>query len=159
MDPNTTKSILELLKKINDTLGVTIVVITHEMRVIDLICDRVAVLDQSRVAEEGKVSEVFINPQSEIAKELILPDKKKFDDIHGGRRIRVTFHPEYSYKPLISEMILECQIPVNILYADMKELDGVPYGQMLIELPDDERNADRIITWLRKGPIEWREEV
>ncbi len=79
LDPNTTRSILELLKKINQSLGVTIVIITHEMRVIEQICDRVAVLDQSRVVEEGKVSQVFGNPRSEIARELILPSC-------GGRR-------------------------------------------------------------------------
>ena len=75
LDPNTTRAILDLLKRINRTMGVTIIVITHEMRVIDQICDKVAVLDKSKVAEEGRVSEVFINPQSEIAKELILPGK------------------------------------------------------------------------------------
>ena len=75
LDPNTTRSILELLKKINQTLGVTIIVITHEMKVIYQICDRVAVLDQSRIAEEGSVSEVFTNPRSKIARELILPER------------------------------------------------------------------------------------
>ena len=76
LDPNTTRSILELLAEINKQMGVTIVIITHEMKVIDRICDRVAVLDQSRVVEEGAVSEVFTNPRSTIAKELILPDSR-----------------------------------------------------------------------------------
>ena len=159
LDPNTTRSILELLKTINETLGVTIVVITHEMRVIDQICDRVAVLDQSAVAEEGRVSEVFINPKSEIARELILPDQKKQVELRGGRRVRLSFQPGAAQKPLISELILECQLPINILFAQTKELDGVAYGQMLIELPREERDAERILTWLKKSPIEWREEV
>ena len=158
LDPNTTRSILDLLKRINKTMGVTIIVITHEMRVINQICDRVAVLDQSRIAEEGKVSDVFLNPQSEIAKELILPVGKKDYDIHGGRRVRLTFHSENSGKPLISEMVLECQAPVNILFAETKEIDGQPYGQMLIELPGDERDADRILSWLKNSPVEWKEE-
>ena len=158
LDPNTTRSILDLLKRINKTMGVTIIVITHEMRVINQICDRVAVLDQSRIAEEGKVSDVFLNPQSEIAKELILPVGKKDYDIHGGRRVRLTFHSENSGKPLISEMVLECQAPVNILFAETKEIDGLPYGQMLIELPGDERDADRILSWLKNSPVEWKEE-
>ena len=76
LDPNTTRSILELLAQINETLGVTIVIITHEMKVIDQICDRVAVLDHSRIVEEGWVSDVFANPRSDIARELILPTKK-----------------------------------------------------------------------------------
>ncbi len=159
LDPNTTRSILDLLKTINQTMGVTIIVITHEMRVIDQICDRVAVLDQSKIAEEGKVSDVFINPHSEIAKDLILPDKKNDFDIHDGRRIRLTFHPEYGGKPLISEMVLECQTPVNILYAETREIDGAPYGQMLIELPGESRDAERILSWLKNSRIEWQEEV
>ena len=76
LDPNTTQSILELLKKINREFGVTIVVITHEMKVIDTICDRVAVIDKSVIAEQGRVSEVFVNPRSEIARELILPQNR-----------------------------------------------------------------------------------
>lgn len=159
LDPNTTSSILGLLKKINQTMGVTIIVITHEMRVIDKICDRVAVLDKSRIAEEGKVSDVFINPHSDIARELVLPDKKNDFDIHNGRRIRLTFHPEYGRKALISEMVLECQAPVNILYAETKEIDGAPYGQMLIELPGESRDAGKIISWLNNSRIEWQEEV
>ena len=89
LDPNTTRSILELLAKINEQMGVTIVIITHEMKVIDRICDRVAVLDQSRVVEEGAVSEVFTNPRSTIAKELILPDSRVGISAPGGRRILV----------------------------------------------------------------------
>ena len=158
LDPNTTRSILDLLKRINKTLGVTIIVITHEMRVIDQICDRVAVLNESRIAEEGRVSDVFLNPRSEIAKELILPDKKTDYDIHGGRRVRLTFHSDNSGKPLISEMVLECRAPVNILFAETKEIDGRPYGQMLIELPGEERDAERIISWLKNSPVEWKEE-
>lgn len=159
LDPNTTRSILDLLKQINDTMGVTIIVITHEMKVIDQICDRVAVLDQSRIAEEGKVSEVFIKPKSKIAKELIFPDKKANFEIHDGRRIRLTFHPDYSMEPLISEMILECQIPISILFADIKEIDGGSYGQMIIELPNENRDAEKIITWLTNSVIEWQEEA
>ena len=140
-------------------MGVTIIVITHEMRVIDRICDKVAVLDQSKIAEEGKVSEVFINPHSDIAKELILPGKKNDFNIRGVRRVRLTFHPEYGGKPLISEMILKCQAPVNILYADTKEIDGAAYGQMLIELPKEERDTQKTISWLQKSGIEWQEEV
>lgn len=157
LDPNTTRSILDLLKKINKTMGVTIIVITHEMKVIAQICDKVAVLDQSRIAEEGKVSEVFINPCSEIAKELILPDRQKDFDFHGGRRVKLTFNRDCLKKPFISEMVLECQTPVNILSVDTKETDSAMYGQMTIELPDEDRDADRILSWLKKNLIEWQE--
>ena len=158
LDPNTTRSILELLREINKTLGVTIVVITHEMKVIDQICDRVAVIDQSRIAEEGRVSDVFTNPKSQIARELIIPRDRAVLDTTGGRRLRLTFDGEHSNAPIISEMVLECQAPVNILFADTKEFEGVIHGQMIIELPKDQHQADKIIVWLRNSQIKWREE-
>ena len=158
LDPNTTRSILELLREINNSLGVTIVVITHEMKVIDQICDRVAVIDHSRIAEEGKVSEVFTNPKSQIARDLIIPKERTVLDTTGGRRLRLTFEGEYSNAPVISEMVLECQAPVNILFADTKEFEGVIHGQMIIELPKDQHQADKIIVWLRNSQIKWREE-
>lgn len=159
LDPNTTRSILELLKEINKTLGVTIVVITHEMKVIDQICDRVAVIDHSRIAEEGRVSEVFTNPKSQIARDLIIPRDRAVLDTKGGRKLRLTFNNEYSNAPVISNMVLECQAPVNILFADTKQFEDHIYGHMIIELPNDERQADKILIWLRNSHIEWREEV
>ncbi|MBQ1235420.1 MAG: ATP-binding cassette domain-containing protein, partial [Oscillospiraceae bacterium] len=158
LDPNTTRSILELLETINETLGVTIVVITHEMKVIDQICDRVAVINNSRIAEVGKVSDVFTNPQSDIAKELILPQDRAALDTVGGQKIRLIFDGEYSQEPLLSKLILDCQAPINIIFADTKEYGGAIYGHMIVELPSDYRQADKIIAWLRNSPITWREE-
>ena len=150
LDPNTTRSILELLKKINRELGVTIVVITHEMRVIDQICDRVAVIDHSRIAESGSVSQVFSSPQSQIAKELVLPDAAR-DPLptQGGRKVRLVFCGGSPHLPVISTMSMDCQAPVNILFADSKELEGKTVGQMLLELPRDERQAEKVLQWLR----------
>ena len=158
LDPNTTRSILELLDTINQTMGVTIVVVTHEMKVIDQICDRVAVIDQSRIAEVGKVSDVFTNPKSEIAKELILPQDRAALDTTGGQKLRLIFDGEYSQEPLLSKLILDCQAPINIIFADTREFDGAIYGHMIIELPSDYRQADKVITWLRSSPITWKEE-
>ena len=158
LDPNTTRSILELLDQINQTLGVTIVVITHEMKVIDQICDRVAVIDQSRIAAVGKVSDVFTNPKSEIARELILPQDRAALDTTGGQKLRLIFDGNYSQEPLLSKLILECQAPINIIFADTKEYEGAIYGHMIIELPSDYRQADKVITWLRSSPIKWKQE-
>ena len=158
LDPNTTRSILELLREINRSMGVTIVVITHEMKVIDQICDRVAVIDQSRIAEEGKVSDVFTNPQSEIARELIIPQDRAALDTTGGKKLRLIFNGQYSQEPLISKLVLECQAPVNIIFADTREFDGAIYGHMIIELPSDERQADKILVWLKNSPVTWKEE-
>ena len=109
LDPNTTRSILELLREINKTLGVTIIVITHEMKVIDQICDRVAVIDKSCIAEEGRVADVFTNPKSDIARELVLPQERPvLDPTTGGRKLRLIFNGEDTQKPVISEMTGFC---------------------------------------------------
>ncbi len=161
LDPNTTRSILELLREINDTMGVTIIVITHEMRVIDTICDRVAVIDQSRIAEEGKVSDVFANPQSDIAKQLILrqdPAENAFRNFNG-KKLRLVFDGVTSNKPLVAQMVLDCQAPVSVVCADMRDIDGVAYGYTIVELPDDDRQADKITAWLKASPIKFYEEV
>ena len=148
LDPNTTRSILELLRQINRDLGVTIIIITHEMKVIDQICDRVAVIDHSSIAEEGKVSDVFTNPQSQIARELILPQDISAAQTSG----------ENAKQPVLSQLTLECQVPVNILFADTKEVEGKAYGQMLLELPCDEGQAEKVRSWLRSSGIQWKEE-
>ena len=159
LDPNTTRSILELLRKINRELGVTIVVITHEMKVIDQICDRVAVIDRSQIAEMGRVADVFTSPRSAIARELILPQDRAAIDTSGGKKLRLIFDGEYSQEPVISRMTLDCQAPVNIIFADTKEYEGIIYGHMIIELPRDEHQAEKIVTWLKNSPVTWKEEV
>ena len=157
LDPNTTRSILELLRQINQDLGVTIVVITHEMKVIDQICDRVAVIDHSHIAEEGLVSEVFTNPQSQIARDLIIPNERTVLETEGGKRLRLIFGGETTGGPHIAEMILACQAPVSILMANTKELDGVIYGYTIIELPTDPHQADKILVWLQNSGIKFEE--
>ena len=157
LDPNTTRSILELLRQINQDLGVTIVVITHETKVIDQICDRVAVIDHSHIAEEGLVSEVFTNPQSQIARDLIIPKERTVLETDGGKRLRLIFGGETTGGPHIAEMILACQAPVSILMANTKELDGVIYGYTIIELPTDPHQADKILVWLQNSGIKFEE--
>ena len=160
LDPNTTRQILDLLKKINQELGVTIVVITHEMKVIDRICDSVAVIDSSHIAEEGKVSRVFTNPQSKIARDLIIPKESNFFETGGGRRIRVIFDGESKTNDtLISRMVLETGIAVNILYADTKWYEGVGYGHTVFELPEENAAAAKITQWLTAHEAKWKEEI
>ena len=160
LDPNTTRQILDLLKEINEKLGVTIVVITHEMRVIDRICDSVAVIDSSHIAEMGKVAEVFTNPKSKIARDLIVPKDSRAISTEGGRRVRITFNgEEKTNEPFISKMVLECGAPVNIHFADTRFFEGVLHGHMVIELPNDTREAEKIITWLRGSGVNWKEEI
>ena len=160
LDPNTTRQILDLLKEINEKLGVTIVVITHEMKVIDRICDSVAVIDASHIAEVGKVSQVFTNPKSKIARDLIVPKDSTAIDTEGGRRIRLTFDGyEKTNDPFIYRMVLECGAAVNILFADTRIYDGVLHGHMVVELPKEQREANKIITWLVNNDVKWKEEI
>ena len=159
LDPNTTRAILELLKDINRKLGVTIVIITHEMRVIDQICDRVAVIDKSHIVEIGKVSEVFTSPQSRIAQELILPEGHPTEQFTGGKQLRIVFDGNASGLPMISNLVLACQAPVNILFADTRNIDGAAYGHMILELPPDPRQREKIYTWLESNGIQFKKEA
>ena len=148
LDPTTTDSILALLQTINRTLGVTVVVITHEMAVVDRICHRVAVIDNSRIVEMGAVDAIFANPRSAIARELILPHVKVAATVRGGAHVRLAFNGESTYKPLVSALILETGVPVSILFADTRDIGGKTYGQILLELPGEDRLAQRVTAWL-----------
>ncbi|MCQ2426285.1 MAG: ATP-binding cassette domain-containing protein [Lachnospiraceae bacterium] len=159
LDPTTTNSILALLQEINRTLGVTIVVITHEMDVIDRICHRVAVIDKSEIQEIGEVSDVFTSPKSEIAKELILPSVKAVGQIKGGKKLRLVFDGESAFLPVVSDLVLDCRVPVNILAAETKEIDGKAFGQILLGLPDDDRMCARAEAWLQTNRITYFEEA
>lgn len=158
LDPNTTKSILELLKEINHTLGVTVVVITHEMAVIEAICDRVAIIDQSHIAEVGSVSEIFSEPKSRIGRQLILGDAaEQVAKFGGSRRIRISFDGRSSFEPVLSNMILACKVPVNIIHAETRDINGTAMGQMVIQLPEDEIDGNRVLNYLKTAKVPFEE--
>ena len=157
LDPNTTNQILDLLKKINEEMGVTIVVITHEMRVVEKICSRVAVLDHGAVAEEGLVKDIFIAPKSAIARDLILPKSAPVKELNGSRLIRLVFDGQSANEPIISNLSLECGTALNIMSADMKELGGKSYGQMIIVLPDDDTTITRVCRYLETRSVKFEE--
>lgn len=143
LDPNTTRAILDLLKDINRTMGVTVIIITHEMKVIEQICNRVAVIDQSRIVEEGDVKTVFTNPQSKIAKQLILPrgterELIRSESVKGDNICRLVFDGSSTYEPLIASLAIDAGIKASILSADMRDIDGKAYGSMLISFSSDE---------------------
>ena len=158
LDPDSTNSILNLLKDINKKMNVTIIVITHEMRVIEKICDRVAIINNSVIEEIGKVSDIFTHPESEIGKKLVLPESSKTSFTTKGEKIRLIFDGTSTKEAVISSMILECQAPINILFADTKILEGVTYGHMIIELPSDKMLQEKIISWLDANHQQYRKE-
>ena len=159
LDPTTTQSILALLQELNRTLGVTVVIITHEMKVVEQICGRVAILAESHVVEEGKVSEVFRHPKTAAARQLLMPGSETArETLAQGRAYRITFDGSTAEQPVVSGMVLSCGEPVNILFADMKNIEGKTYGQMLLQLPENEGAAARMLAYLESQRITYTEE-
>lgn len=153
LDPQTTKSILKLLKEINQKYGITIVVITHEMAVIQEICSRVAVLDHGKLVEENTVEELFRAPKTEEAKKLILNEVKHITEMKGKRMIRVTFDGKSAFEPMIGNVTLEYKTPLNILYANTKTINGNAEGEMILQLPESKEIADRMIEYFKEKEL------
>jgi len=149
LDPMTTQSILALLQDINKRLGITVVLITHEMAVIRQICSRVAILDGGSIAEEGTVDDVFVHTRSAAGKRLfgILPAQED-DMVSDVPALRIVFEGGREGMPIIAGLIKTCGVDVNILSADIKPINGQPYGQMLIESPDDPLVRAQVIEYL-----------
>ena len=159
LDPTTTLSILALLKELNQTLGVTVVVITHQMNVIEEICHRVAILDSGVVAEQGDVAEIFSNPQTDIGRRLVYPNGVQIDHLPASRVIRIAFNGGSSYEPLIASLAIDCGVKVNILGADTRNIDGKAFGTMLLGLPQDDMEATRALRYIQAQPDITVEEV
>ncbi len=145
LDPQTTSSILDLLKEINRTMGITIVIITHQMSVIRRICDRVAILCEGVKVEEGTVEEVFNHPKTAVTKRLLSGDLEINADegielpeeLRESKRLRIVYSTNSAYEPVISNLVLKYKTPVNILKADTKNVGGLAVGEMILGLPDD----------------------
>ena len=157
LDPTTTKAILKLLQEINRKYGITIVIITHEMSVVQEICTHVAIIDAGMLAEQGTVEEVFSNPRTSAAKKLVFMGEQRSQKMEGKRCIRIVFDGKSSFEPVIANMILECRAPVNILLADTKDIGGIAHGQMILQLPQDDAAADRIIHYLQERKLTVKE--
>lgn len=141
LDPKTTHSILELIRSINKKLGITVIIITHQMSVIEEVCNRVAILDNGEVVEEGDVSKIFANPQSDAAKRLVFPDGSDniITNTENEYRIRVVFNGALAAgAPLITQMAIDKGIAANILYASTRVLGTKVYGNMLLSIPKDD---------------------
>ncbi|SCX15408.1 D-methionine transport system ATP-binding protein [Lachnospiraceae bacterium YSD2013] len=153
LDPQTTSSILTLLKEINHNLGITIVIITHQMSVVTEICNRVAIIDNGRLVEEGSVDTIFENPQSDAAKELISGKDLRFTPLkkyETDNRIRIVFKENSAYEPVISNLILKFQKPVNILKADTRNVNGKAVGEMILSVPDDAVTRGEMVSYLEE---------
>lgn len=152
LDPKTTHSILELIRDINKRLGITVIVITHQMQVVEDVCSHVAILDEGCVAECGEVSEVFTNPKSRAARALVFPDGTTpvQNVMPAGQRLRVVFNGGSAAEiPLIAKMAMECGIPASILSASTRSIEKRAYGSMLLNIPGDKETMKRAMAYLR----------
>ncbi len=155
LDPKITEEILELLKEINRTRKLTVIIITHEMSVVEKICDRVAIIEKGVLAEIGNVTEVFTSPKSAAAKYLLLPNGEAdsvnpFDASSTDSHIvRIAFDGQSANEPFISNLVEETGRKVNILSANTKSVGGIGFGQMVVELPKDEEDSKVVLDYFR----------
>ncbi|KGF09742.1 ABC transporter [Clostridiales bacterium S5-A14a] len=157
LDPKTTRAILSLLKKINEEYGITIVIITHEMSVIQQICNTVAIIDNGVIAETGSVKDIFANPRTEAARKLVFPGNSMTTAIVGKRLVRMVFDGRSTFEPVISNMIMECGEPVNIMYANVQNIDGASVGQMVIQISENRESAEKQLKYLKAQGINFEE--
>lgn len=162
LDPQTTQSILSLIRDIHDRLGITVIIITHQMSVVEQICTRVAILDGGEVAEEGAVSDVFSSPKSEAAKRLVYPEGYQNPVMSGedGAVIRVVFNGANATEtPLIAKMAIEENIAASILSASTRSIGDKAYGNMLLGISGGKEQTQRALEYLGSIPDIFVEEV
>lgn len=159
LDPKITGEILDLLRDINRTRKLTVVIITHEMSIVEKICDRVAIIDNGNLAEIGDVIDVFESPKSEAAKRLVFRGddnlgENEFDVPRSNRKlVRIVFDGLEANRPIISNLVEDTGKKVNILSANTKSVGGIGYGQMVVELPESKSDQDIVLKYFRKSGL------
>ena len=165
LDPETTRAILDLLKRINRELNLTIVLITHQMDVIKQVCDRVAVLDAGRVVEEGKVIDVFLQPHHEVTRALIgdviaqeLPPAMKARvalrlKTGSGHLLRLAFTGSGVDQPILSETIRRYELDFNILHGQIDEIQGQAFGSLAVLAGGEPAKVAQALTFLREQGV------
>ena len=159
LDPTTTRSILRLIQDINKRLGITVIIITHEMAVVEEICTHVAILDHGHMVETGTVEDIFSNPKTEAGRRLVYPEGAHIDQFPASGVVRVAFNGGSSYEPLIASLAIDCGVKVNILGADTRNVGGKAFGTMLLGLPDNPNEAAKALSYIRAQPNVSAEEV
>ena len=155
LDPKTTHAILELIREINQKLRITVIVITHQMSVVQEICNRVAILENGRVVEEGDVAEVFSNPKAEATRNLVYPDMVDSANVADGKgqQVRIIFNGAAAAKdPLLARMAMDCNIAASVISASLRSVGDKVYGYMLLEIPGGPEELSRAVKFLRSTP-------
>lgn len=153
LDPKMTGEILDLLKEINQSRGLTIVIITHEMSVVEKICDRVAIIDDGNLAEIGEVKEIFRAPKSASAQKLVFPSNPFDPSAQDSRLIRIVFDGLAASRPFIANLVEETGKKVNILSANTKSVGGIGYGQMVLEMPRASEDQEIVLNFFRENGL------
>ena len=155
LDPDTTSSILSLLKRLNEEYGLTIIIISHQMEVIQSICNKVAIIDNSQITETGFVYDVFLQPKTKIAKRIIYSGhiNTKLD---GKKLIKVIFDGEIE-TPVITNIIKDLNILISIVYADSIQIKDKNYGQVVFKLPYYDMDINRLIDYFERNNIKYEE--
>ncbi|XJS10520.1 methionine ABC transporter ATP-binding protein [Aerococcaceae bacterium WGS1372] len=166
LDPKTTSSILDLLRELNQKLDLTIVIITHEMSVVKDLCHRVAVMEDGHVLEQGSIIDMFTNPQKPLTREFINtathfdqeialvlthPMTQNIDE--NGEIIRLSYVGEETTKPILSKLVREFNVDVNILYGHVEILQDTPIGNMLVAIEGDPDNVQEVLNHLEKSDV------
>lgn len=157
LDPKMTGEILDLLKEINQTRKLTIVIITHEMAVVEKICDKVAIIDDGELAEVGDVKDIFEDPKSEAARKLVFPSNPFDPTNEDAKLIRVVFDGLSAERSFIADLVEKTGKKVTILSANTRSVNGVGYGQMVMELPGNETDQKTVIDFFRNNGLKVQE--
>ncbi len=155
LDPETTSSILALLKELNAELGITIIMISHQMNVIEAICNKVAILDQAKLVESGSLSDVFLSPKTKIGKSLIYSNHVN-TALEEQKGIRLLFDGTTD-EPLIANIVQDCSLLVSLVYADTKVIDGKVYGQTIIKAPSKKKDLEKLKKYLTLHEVKFEE--
>ncbi len=155
LDPETTSSILELLKSLNKNLGLTIIIISHQMSVIEAICNRVAIIDNAQIVECGQTMDVFLSPRTEIGKKLIYSGQIN-TKLNDEKLIKLIFNGEVD-SPIIANIVCDCNILVSVMYASTKTIDDKVYGQLIFKLPYYEHDIAKLKKYLELKNIVFEE--
>ena len=155
LDPDTTNQVLALLKELNEKLGLTIIMISHQMNVIEKICNKVAIIDNAKIVEFGETQEIFLYPKTEISKKIIYSGhiNTKTDD---SKLLKVIFNGELDM-PLIANIVQDCNIVLSIIYADSKVVNGCLFGQLIFKMPADINDVLKLRKYLELKNINYKE--
>ena len=167
LDPQTTKSILHLLKQVNETLGITIVVITHEMAVVKDICDRVAIMELGRVVEEGTTEDVFVHPKEKVTRDFI-GTASNVDKIYelidqgndltklekGEKMVMLTYSANNAGTPVISYLAEAFNVTANIIYGNIDILKGKTIGKLVVTLSGEPENLEKALAYIKERKVE-----